>query len=107
MLSSYSASAVPHNMPLLLFHSLFVPLTMERQERAGGLFKATLATYRVLASPLYGIRLKVLDSGVPRVRNMVRISKDGLNFLYLLRDNARIESSVQTELGSFIMAMWD
>ena len=36
-----------------------------------------------------------------------KMGKDGLNFVYLLRDNARTESSVQTELGSFIMAMWD
>ena len=57
--------------------------------------------------PLYGIRLKVFDSGVPRVRNSLLQGKDGLNFVYLLSDNARTESSVQTELGSFIMAMWD
>ena len=101
MLSSYSASAVPHNMPLLLFHSLFV-YTFDNGE-ARTRWKATSA----FLPPLYGIRLKVLDFGVPRVRNRVRISKDGLNFLYLLRDNARTESSVQTELGSFIMAMWD
>ena len=37
---------------------------------------------------------------MPRVRNSV-------NFVYLLRDNARTESTVQTELGSFIMDMKD
>ena len=57
--------------------------------------------------PLYRIRLKVLDSGVPRVRNSLLQGKDGLNFVYLLRDNTRTEGSVYTELGSFIMAMWD
>ena len=30
-----------------------------------------------------------------------------LNFAYLLRNNAWTESSVQTELGSCIMDMWD
>ena len=49
---------------------------------------------------VYGTRLKVLDSAVSHIRTKVRI-------VYLLLNNALTESSVQTELDSFMMNRCD
>ena len=57
-------------------------------------------TYSRRRYPVYGTRLKVLDSAVSHIRTKVRI-------VYLLLNNALTESSVQTELDSFMMNRWD
>ena len=57
-------------------------------------------TYSRRCYSVYGTRLKVLDSAVSHIHTRVKI-------VYLLLKNALTESSVQTELDSFMMKRCD